>query len=51
MVYTRTLETALEQLGPAAFEAAWTEGHQLTVEQAIALATEDESKDAPPPPV
>jgi len=43
------LEKAQAQLGPAAFEAALQEGRMLTLEQAIALAMEDESKDAPPP--
>jgi len=45
-VIQQALERARAQLGPAAFEAAWTAGQQLTLEQAIALATEDESKDA-----
>jgi predicted ATPase/DNA-binding SARP family transcriptional activator len=46
-VYKQALERARAQLGPAAFEAAWTAGQQLAVEQAIALATED--ADASPP--
>jgi predicted ATPase/DNA-binding SARP family transcriptional activator len=50
-VYKQALEKAQRQLGPAAFEAAWTAGQQLTVEQAIALATEDESKDAALPEI
>src|SRR5262249_49380310 len=45
MVYWQTLEKARAQLGPAAFEAAWTAGQQMTLVQAIALATEDERKD------
>jgi predicted ATPase/DNA-binding SARP family transcriptional activator len=48
-VYKRALAKAQAQLGPAAFEAAWAEGQQLTVEQALALATEDEGQDAPLP--
>jgi hypothetical protein len=43
------LERAQAQLGLAAFEAAWAEGQQLTVDQAIALAMEDERKDMPLP--
>jgi hypothetical protein len=46
MVYKQALETAQAQLGPAAFEAAWAEGQQMTLEQAIALATENESEDS-----
>jgi hypothetical protein len=46
MVIQQALEKAQAQLGTAAFEAAWAEGQQMTVEQALALATEDESKDA-----
>jgi hypothetical protein len=45
----RPLEKTRAQLDPATFEAAWAEGEQLTLEQAMALATEDESKDASPP--
>jgi predicted ATPase/class 3 adenylate cyclase len=44
-VYKQALEKARAQLGPAAFEAAWAEGQQMTLEQALALATENESKD------
>jgi predicted ATPase/DNA-binding SARP family transcriptional activator len=50
-VYKQALEKAQGQLGPAAFDAAWAEGQQLTVEQAITLATEDESKDAALPEI
>ena len=50
MVIKQALETALEtarmQLDPATFEAAWAEGQQMTMEQAIALATENESEDS-----
>jgi predicted ATPase/DNA-binding SARP family transcriptional activator len=41
MVYRQALDKAQAQLGLAAFEAAWAEGQQMTIEQAIALATED----------
>ncbi len=46
MVYQQALEKAQAQLGAAAFEAAQQEGRGLTIEQAIALATEDESEDS-----
>jgi hypothetical protein len=49
LIFRQALERARVQLGPAAFEAARQEGRMRTLEQAIALATEDESKDAPPP--
>jgi predicted ATPase/DNA-binding SARP family transcriptional activator len=49
MVIQQALEKARAQLDPATFEAAWAEGQQMTVEQAIALATEDEHSDAPLP--
>lgn len=39
-VYKQALERAQAQLGPAAFETAWAEGQQMTMEQALALATE-----------
>jgi hypothetical protein len=48
-VYKQALQKAQAQLGPAAFQAAWAEGQQMTLEQALALATEDESKDLQPP--
>lgn len=41
-VYKQALAKAQAQLGLAAFEAAWAEGQEMTMEQAIALATEDE---------
>jgi hypothetical protein len=44
-VYKQALEKAQAQLGPAAFEAAWAEGQQMTMEQALALATESESRE------
>jgi hypothetical protein len=37
----QALEKAKAQLGPAAFQVAWADGQQLTVEQALALAMED----------
>jgi tetratricopeptide (TPR) repeat protein len=49
MVLRQALEKAQTQLGPAAFQAAWAEGQQMTMEQAIALATENESEDSPLP--
>jgi non-specific serine/threonine protein kinase len=41
-LFNRFLETARAQLDPAAFEAAWAAGQEMTLEQAIQLA-EDES--------
>jgi hypothetical protein len=41
----QALEMAKAQLGPAAFQAAWADGQQLTVAQALALATENESEE------
>ena len=49
VVYRQTLDKAQAQLGAAAFQAAWTAGQQMTLERAIALATDDESGDAPLP--
>jgi predicted ATPase/DNA-binding SARP family transcriptional activator len=48
-VIQQALDKGRAQLGAAAFDAAWAEGQQLTLEQAIALATEDERADASPP--
>ncbi len=48
MVLKQALERA-QQLDPAAFEAARAEGQQMTLEQALALATENASQDAPLP--
>src|SRR5258708_33057079 len=45
MVLRQALERA-QQLDPAAFEAARAEGQQMTMEQALALATENASQDA-----
>jgi hypothetical protein len=42
MVFRKASERAQEKLGAAAFQAAWAEGQQLSLEQALALATEDE---------
>jgi non-specific serine/threonine protein kinase len=36
----QALEEAKARLGPAAFQAAWAEGQQMTVEQALALASD-----------
>jgi predicted ATPase/DNA-binding XRE family transcriptional regulator len=49
LVYKQALEKAQAQLGPAAFEAAWAEGQQMTPEQALALATENGNDDSPLP--
>jgi non-specific serine/threonine protein kinase len=46
MIIEQTLEKAQAQLGAAAFETAWAAGQQMTMEQALALATVDESGDA-----
>ena len=44
-----SLETAHAHLDPLAFEVAWAEGQQMTLEQALALATENASQDAQHP--
>jgi len=49
MVVRQVLEKAQAQLGPEAFQAAWTEGQQMTLEQALAFATENASEDSPLP--
>jgi len=49
MVVRQVLAKAQAQLGPEAFQVAWTEGQQMTLEQALALATENASEDAPLP--
>jgi predicted ATPase/class 3 adenylate cyclase len=46
-VYRQALEKARAQLGPEAFQAAWAEGQQMTMEQALALATENEESFIP----
>jgi tetratricopeptide (TPR) repeat protein len=46
MLMNRALEKVREQLGPEAFQAAWSEGQQMTMEQALALATENEGEDS-----
>ena len=48
-VLRQGLEKARAQLGPVAFQAAWAEGQQMTPEQALALATENENEDSPLP--
>jgi len=45
-VYKQALEKAQAQLGQAAFDAVWAEGQQLSLEQALTLATESEGEDA-----
>ena len=47
MVFKQVLDKAQAQLGPEAFQAAWAEGQQMTLEQALALATENEGEDLP----
>jgi hypothetical protein len=49
MMLRQARDTARAQLGPVAFESAWAAGQQLTSQQAIALATEIETADAPLP--
>jgi hypothetical protein len=46
MVYDQALEMVRAQLDPAAFETALREGRGLTLEQALALATENEREDS-----
>ena len=48
-VFTKALDRARARLGAAAFEAAWAEGQQMTLEQALALATDDLGEDSRPP--
>ena len=45
MVVRQVLEKTQTQLGPEAFQSAWAEGQEMTMEQALALATEDEGED------
>jgi hypothetical protein len=40
MAYRQALEKAQAQLDPAAFEAAWAKGQQMTIEQALGFATD-----------
>jgi hypothetical protein len=44
MIIGQALEKARAQLGAAAFESAWAEGEQMTLEQALAFATENKSE-------
>jgi predicted ATPase/transcriptional regulator with XRE-family HTH domain len=46
MAYQQAVEKAQAQLDPAAFEAAWAEGLQMTWEQALASTTEGESAES-----
>jgi predicted ATPase/DNA-binding XRE family transcriptional regulator len=48
-VIRQVLAKTQTQLGPEAFQAAWAEGQQLTMEQALALATENEGEDVHDP--
>jgi predicted ATPase/class 3 adenylate cyclase len=50
-IFEQTLEKAREQLGPVAFATAWAEGQQLTLEQMLALAAEDDGVDVPLPEI
>jgi predicted ATPase/DNA-binding SARP family transcriptional activator len=50
MVFWQALERA-QQLDSAAFESARAEGQQMTLEQALALATEEESENSQDPKV
>ena len=49
MMFRQILEKAQSQLGPEAFQSAWAEGQQMTMEQALALATENVEEDSPLP--
>ena len=44
-VYKQALERAQMQLDPVTFEAAWAEGQQMTLEEALAVATEFKSEE------
>jgi predicted ATPase/class 3 adenylate cyclase len=46
MLLEQTLEKAREQLDSAVFATAWAEGQLLTLEQALALATENASEES-----
>jgi len=46
MAYDQALEMDRAQLDPATFEAAWAEGQAMTLEQVLALATENESEES-----
>jgi hypothetical protein len=46
MAYQHAVEKAQAQLDLAAFEAAWAEGQQMTLEQALASATDNESEES-----
>jgi hypothetical protein len=47
MMLGQARDKARAQLGPTAFELAWAAGQQLTSQQAISLATEIGTADAP----
>ena len=42
----QVLEDARAQIGETAFETAWSDGQRMNMEQALALATEDQSQDS-----
>jgi hypothetical protein len=42
--FERNKASVLQQMGPDAFEAAWTQGQAMSVEEAIAYALETESE-------
>jgi hypothetical protein len=46
MAHNQFLEMARAQLDTITFQAAWTEGQQMTLEQALALATENNNEDS-----
>ncbi|HEY5903095.1 MAG TPA: helix-turn-helix domain-containing protein [Anaerolineales bacterium] len=48
VVARQVLERAQARLDPEIFQAAWTEGQQMTLEQALALATQGEKAPSPP---
>ena len=50
-VYKTFLQSARAQLDEATFDAAFAEGRALTLEQALALATEDDGNGSQLPPV
>jgi hypothetical protein len=47
MVIRQALEKARAQLGDVTFQAAWAEGQQMTMEQALALAAETVNSQLP----
>jgi predicted ATPase len=47
MIFGQAQEKARAQLGQSGFDLAWAEGQQLTPEQAVAIALEDDRADKP----